>query len=150
MGGVARSFFDPAINTDVNLYRHKRNDLTVKTNSTMYSESINTTPTNPTAKRPREQHFEHKADLIQLAVSVSVAHNPDVASAAALISVTRAVFASLPEHGQSSVVKMLQLQMQCVSEWLERRGLDSRELDAAILGIKRAGETLAYIDSLPD
>ena len=88
-------------------------------------------------------------EIGRLADSLSLRHGCSTAAVATLLYVTSCVFSHYGEAHGVDLASLLAVQRRCVDAFLLSEGVGQGAADAALLDLRRANDTVAYLSSIP-
>ena len=89
-------------------------------------------------------------DVLELSGQLTDRYSVRTIRVACMVRIVRTLFVSNKLTGTPYGEGMLDLNRECAKAWLEKQGLDSTDLDYALVGLEKAEKTSAYLQSLPD
>lgn len=116
----------------------------------LYASTANT-PITPETTRLPTMTDEIENEVQRLASRITDQSGTDAAKIACLLHITRSYFYHLSNclPHSSGPVKLMVLQERCLQLFAEEHDIDWHAVDAAATAIEQAGQTAAYLASLP-
>ncbi len=102
------------------------------------------------AHMPRTGPIARTYEVSQLASRYGEAHRPATAAMACLWHLTTTLLTRLGAQHGTNVASMVDLLHQAIRTHADVTGVLHADIDAAVVDLQRAGETAAYLHSLPD
>lgn len=88
-------------------------------------------------------------ELGRLAASLNHRHGGSTTAVAVLVYVTTCLFTHYGDTHRVDLMPLLAVQRRAADVFMERQGVGSRMLDAALADLSRANVTVAYLEGLP-